>query len=157
MTKEQFITFKEDLKKAIEIVKLENKYSRKVWYNYGFKTKDDFDKAVENCNKQIKELKDSIICRLNERRYDYDQRKYVNTGNTYPGIIAEDSSIHEAYYIAKHRLSEDEAIEYVTKCIKNYRLYREWDEKYVVDFAKRCYNNTIKSVLAKYEEIVCNN
>ena len=49
MTKEQFITFKEDLKKAVEIVKLENKW-HKAWWNCGFNNEEEY-KEQSACNR----------------------------------------------------------------------------------------------------------
>lgn len=150
MTKEQFITFKEDLKKAIEVVKLENKW-QKEWWNCGFKTKEDYETASAERWKKCGELRNSIVCRFENVKWSYEERKYIPTGTTSPVMSAEDYSTHQAYYIAKHQLNDEEAIEYLNKEYSKMKAYRgktdaEIDSKY-------WYKKIKEGILARYENL----
>ena len=150
MTKEQFITFKEDLKKSIEMVKLENKWS-KQWWNCGFKTEDEYKAASAERWNKYNEIRNSIVCRVDNVKWSYEERKYIPTGQTSPVMSAEDYSTHQAYYIAKHQLNDEEAIEYLNKEYSKMKAYRgktdaEIDSKY-------WYKKIKEGILARYENL----
>ena len=150
MTKEQFITFKEDLKKSIEMVKLENKWT-KQWWNCGFKTEDEYKAAnAERWNK-YDEIRKSIVCRVDDVKWSFEEHKYIPTGQTSPAIGAEYYSTHQAYYIAKHQLNDEEAIEYLNKEYSKMKAYRGKTDAQID--AKYWYKKIKEGILACYENL----
>lgn len=152
MTKEQFITFKEDLKKAIEVVKLENKW-QKEWWNCGFKTREDYDKANAERWKKCGELRNSIVCRFENVKWSYEERKYIPKGTTSPVPNAEAQSTHNAYYIAKHRLTDEEAVEYMKKSLAHTLVYRNYSDEDITKVANSWYKDIKEGILAAYEKL----
>lgn len=93
MNKQNFLTFKEDLKKSIEIVKISKRHN-KAWWNDGFTSKEAQQEAIDKEKDLIKEIEATM-----PRGYHYG---------------AEHPTYHMAYYIAKHQIDdEQERIEYV--------------------------------------------
>ena len=60
MTKEQFIKFKEDFKKGVEVIKLQNKFV-KNWKNAGFSSEEEYRNAESEAYKKIEELESNMI------------------------------------------------------------------------------------------------
>lgn len=152
MTKEQFITFKEDLKKAIELVKLENKW-HKAWWNCGFKSEEEYKTASDERWKKHDEIKKTIIGRIDVLKYDWNEHKTIPTGETRPAIDAESSSVHEAYYIVKHRLNDEEAVEYLKNSLSRQKCYRCYSSKELEDSAKFWLNKYKEGIIAVYENL----
>ena len=152
MTKEQFITFKEDLKKAVEIVKLENKWN-KAWWNCGFNNEEEYKVASAERWKKYDELRNSIVCRFENVKWSYKEHKYIPTGTTSPVPNAELQSTHNAYYIAKHRLTDEEAVEYIKKCLAHTLSYGDTCDEYLTIYAKSWYKKIKEGIIAAYEKL----
>lgn len=152
MTKEQFITFKEDLKKAIEIVKLRDKWE-KEWWNCGFKTKEDYEVASAERWKKHNEIRKAIVCRVDETKWSWEERKYVPSGRTRPAIFADGSAVHQAYYIVKHRLNDDEAVEYLKKALGHMKCYRGSSEEELEKSAKFWLEEHKNRIITLYESL----
>lgn len=152
MTKEQFITFKEDLKKAIEAVKLANKWS-KQWWNCGFNSEEEYKTASDERWKKYNELRDSIVCRVDIVKWSFEEHKYIPTGRTNPVPNAEAQSTHNAYYIAKHRLTDEEAVEYIKKCLADTLAYRNYSDEGITKAANDWYKNIKEYILTYYENL----
>lgn len=162
MTKEQFFTFKEDLKKAIEARKLFKKSSSsRVWYNWTnpkFNSEEELKKYKDDNYAKVKSIEDTIIARQNLVWWNPRIREYESIDETRPLIYGGSNEVHMAYYIAKHRLdNEDDAKKYMLKQYKEMIYYREWDDASLRYKINRIYEHSTKKILSKYEEIVCNN
>ena len=133
MNKEQFYTFKSDMKNGMLITKISKKHS-KAYYNDGFETQEDQDAAIKKDSEKIQELKNAI--------------KLQNRWGAW--VLGDMVHHHWAYYCAKHRLDENQSLEYVTKMYEHMRPEnRGWYN------AKSMYDNCVKPILDAYEKIVC--
>lgn len=152
MTKEQFITFKEDLKKAIEAVKLANKWKKK-WWNCGFNTKEDYETASAERWKKYNELRDSIVCRVDDIGWSYEEHKWLSTGGTKPAFSANCPTVHQAYYIAKHQLTDEEAVEYLKKSLSHQKDYRGVSNEELEKDAKFWLKHHKEGLISLYENL----
>lgn len=130
MTKEQYLIFKSDLKKAIEVVKLGNKHRRAYW-NDGFETKADQDAAIKEDFEKRQEIRKTMSV-------DLDASNYL---------------VHWAYYCAKHQLTDEEIKTYVEQEVKKQKDMGEWS----INYAIKTYPESIKYYFSQYEKIVCTN
>lgn len=140
MTKEQFIKFKEDFKKGVEVVKLQNKFV-KNWKNAGYSSEEEYRKAELEAYKKIDYLRSDMI--------KYGSEIYKHS------IFCDDCFTHWAYYCAKHQLNSEE--------IKNY-IDSEFNKMKECNRLNLIYNrsysmfNSVKEILEAYgEEIVHTN
>ena len=128
MTKEQYLIFKSDLKKAIEIEKLRKRY-RKAYWNNGFETAAAQENAIRENNERVKELTIRIC--------------------------ASDYVVHWAYYCAKHQLADDQIDLYVAQEMSKMKFFKNKDNTWLFDYRLGKYSEIVKSVLSEYEKIVC--
>ena len=128
MTKEQYLIFKSDLKKAIEIEKLRKRY-RKAYWNNGFETAAAQENAIRENNERVKELT--------------------------MRICASDYFVHWAYYCAKHQLVDDQIDLYVAQEMSKMKFFKNKDNTWLFDYRLGKYSEIVKSVLSEYEKIVC--
>lgn len=137
MTKEQYIKFKEDLKKDIEIVRINKKYN-KAWWNVGFKSEDEYNKSYEDDKIKIDELWKSLL-------------KHTDR-NKWPIISCYNSYTHVAYYCAKHRL---QGIDINNYCKKIFNSMKE-DKRNAWPFYgdENQFINQVNQILEAYEKIV---
>ena len=128
MTKEQYLIFKSDLKKAIEIEKLRKRY-RKAYWNNGFETAAAQENAIRENNERVKELTIRIC--------------------------ASDYVVHWAYYCAKHQFTDDQINVYV--CQEMSKMKSLKNDTWLFDYCLKTYPDNVKSILSNYEKIVCTN
>ena len=128
MTKEQYLIFNSDLKKAIEIEKLRKRY-RKAYWNNGFETAAAQENAIRENNERVKELTIRIC--------------------------ASDYVVHWAYYCAKHQLEDDQINVYV--CQEMSKMKSLKNDTWLFDYCLKTYPDNVKSILSEYEKIVCTN
>ena len=128
MTKEQYLIFNSDLKKAIEIEKLRKRY-RKAYWNNGFETAAAQENAIRENNERVKELTIRIC--------------------------ASDYVVHWAYYCAKHQLADDQINVYV--CQEMSKMKSLKNDTWLFDYCLKTYPDNVKSILSEYEKIVCTN
>lgn len=129
MNKEQFFTFKSDLKKGMQIVR-NFKMHRKAYYNDGFETKEDQDAALEAKRKENAEIKESMSIK----------------------ILCDSPLTHWAYYIAKHQLDEEQALLYIEKVHKE--MGRQTSTMWLCDGSPSyIYKWNIKPLLDAYEKL----
>lgn len=129
MTKEQYLLFKEDLKKAIEVTKL-NKKHRKAYWNDGFETKEAQEAAIIARGAKMREIEETMTNKIDD------------------GYLT-----HLAYYCVKHQLTDDEIKTYVEQEVKKRKNIDEWS----IDYAIKKYPEYIKNYFSLYEKIVCDN
>lgn len=134
---EQTLNFREDLKKSIDYVRL--KYNRrwiKRYYNAGFKTEEEFKKAVL----EAKTKADSI---MKDFKKDPEMCFYHET--------------HIAYYILKHNLNKEQQILYINQQWDN-RKHNKEQLNCNSEFDKHIFINRITSYLESYEkQTICSN
>ena len=126
MTKEQYLIFKSDLKKAIEIEKLRKRY-RKVYWNNGFETQEAQENAIKENNEKVKDLTIKIC--------------------------ASDYIVHWAYYCAKHQLTDVQIDIYLTQEMNKMKSFK--NDTWLFEYCLRTYPDRIKSILSDYEKVVC--
>ena len=126
MTKEQYLIFKSDLKKAIEIEKFRKRY-RKAYWNNGFETAAAQENAIRENNEKVKELTIRIC--------------------------ASDYVVHWAYYCAKHQLADYQIDIYVAQEMSKIKSLK--NDTWLFDYRLGKYSEIVKSVLSNYEKIVC--
>lgn len=128
MDKKQFLQFKSDLKDAIEVTKLDNKYDKK-WWNLGFSSEEEFKKVYDEDRNKAKEI---------ESHLPKNERGHVL-------IWGSQRELHWAYYSAKHRLDEQQREEYVKDVFGKMReeSKNQWP-----------YYGSSKNALKKVEEII---
>ena len=119
MTKEQYLIFKSDLKKAIEIEKLRKRY-RKAYWNNGFETAAAQENAIRENNERVKELTIRIC--------------------------ASDYIVHWAYYCAKHQLTDVQIDIYVCQEMSKMKSFK--NDTWLFVFCLRTYSDRIKSILS---------
>ena len=124
MTKEQYLIFKSDLKKAIEIEKLRKRY-RKAYWNNGFETAAAQENAIRENNERVKDLTIKIC--------------------------ASDYIVHWAYYCAKHQLVDDQIDLYVAQEMSKMKFFKNKDNTWLFDYRLGKYSEIVKSVLSEYE------
>ena len=129
MTKEQYLLFKEDLKKAIEVTKL-NKKHRKAYWNDGFETKEAQEAAIIARGAKMCEIEETMTKKIDD------------------GYLT-----HLAYYCAKHQLTDEEIKTYVEQEVRKRKNIDEWS----IDYAIKKYPEYIKNYFSLYEKIVCDN
>ena len=152
MTKEQFFTFKSDMKAGMRIIKLRNTH-RKAYWNDGFETQEAQDEAVKKVREEIESLKSTIANRIPEKKWDNSVRKWVETKDTTAVVLGNLPEEHWAYYCAKHRLDENQSIEYIQTQLNN--LKEQTRNTLMYYNASAVYAKDVKPILDKYEEIVC--
>ena len=129
MNKEQFFTFKSDLKKGIQVVR-NDKAHGKMYYNDGFETQEDQDAAIEAKKKQNAELIESMSIK----------------------IWCDSPLTHWAYYIAKHQLDEEQALLYIEKVLNE--MSRQTSTKWLYsDSPSHIYKSNIKPLLDAYGKL----
>ena len=152
MTKEQFFTFKSDMKAGMRIIKLRNTH-RKAYWNDGFETQEAQDEAVKKVREEIESLKSTIANRIPEKKWDNSVRKWVETKDTIAVVLGNLPEEHWAYYCAKHRLDENQSIEYIKTQISH--LKEQTINIYFDKSASGFWEKNVKPILDKYETIVC--
>ena len=129
MTKEQYLIFKSDLKKAIEIEKLRKRY-RKVYWNNGFETEQAQENAIKENNEKVRNLTVKIC--------------------------ASDYVVHWAYYCAKHQLTDDQINVYVCQEMSKMSKIKSFkNDTWLFEYCLKTYPDNIKEILSKYEKVVC--
>lgn len=132
MTKEQFFAFKNDMKIGMSIAKLEKAHVKAYW-NDGFDSQQEQGVAIQKCHDRISELKNGL---KSDR------------------ILGELPQHHWAYYIAKHRLDQEQSVAYVGEMLgkmsedKFYSMYFSRNPQYT-------YDGFVKPILDIYETLVC--
>lgn len=154
MTKEQFFTFKSDMKAGMRIIKLGNTHTKAYW-NDGFETQDAQDEAIKKVNEEIESLRASIVNSIPEKRWDSNTRKYVETGKTIGVVLGRNVYEHWAYYCAKHRLDENQSIEYIQTQMNNLKEQTKWTYFVYPNNLPAIWEKYVKPILDKYETIVC--
>lgn len=137
MTKEQFLTFKSDMKKGMSIVRLQKRHS-KAYYNDGFETPEDQAAAIDKEHMEVMELSKGIILK-NDRGWSCIMGYYPHE--------------HWTYYCAKHRLDENQIMEY----LKTELDHMKWEKQSLLWYIspQRVYEKEVKPILDAYEKIVC--
>lgn len=159
MTKEQFFTFKSDMKKGMRIQKLSNSH-RKAYWNEGFATKEDQKKAINKDVDEITSIKETIALRKHKQKWVsegdwYWKGHYEDTDETYPIVLGESPNSHWTYYIAKHKLEGEDIISYISGELNRLTdRKKEW-YTYPTITADKVFEKYVKPILDEYEKIVC--
>lgn len=153
MTKEQFFTFKSDMKAGMRIIKLRNTH-RKAYWNDGFETQEAQDEAVKKVREEIESLKSTIVNRIPEKKWDNSVRKWVETKDTIEVVLGGNVYEHWAYYCAKHRLDENQSIEYIQAQMNNLKEQTK-NTYFAYTSVSAIWEKYVKPTLDKYETIVC--
>lgn len=160
MTKEQFFTFKSDMKKGMRIQKLFNSH-RKAYWNEGFATEEDQKKAINKDMDEIISIKETIGLRKHKQKWVTENNgwkgHYEDSDETYPIVLGAHPKDHWAYYIAKHQLNKEQAIEYITNEYNAMKPQSRINYFYYVGDPERIYLKSIMPILDDYEKIVCAN
>lgn len=158
MTKEQFFTFKSDMKKGMRIQKLSNSH-RKAYWNEGFATEEDQKKAINKDVDEITSIKETIALRKNKQKWVREDNgwkgHYEDTDETYPIILGETPEDHWAYYIAKHKLEGEDAISYISGELEKLTDRKKNWYDYPTRTADKVFEKYVKPTLDEYEKIVC--
>lgn len=157
MTKEQFFTFKSDMKKGMRIQKLSNSH-RKAYWNEGFATEEDQKKAINKDVDEITSIKETIALRKHKQKWVSEggwKGHYEDSDETYPIVLGENPESHWAYYIAKHKLEGEDAISYISGELERLTdRKKEW-YAYPTRTADKVFEQYVKPTLDEYEKIVC--
>lgn len=130
MTKEQYIKFKEDLKKDIEITRILKKYN-KAWWNANFKSEDEYNKSYEADKLKTDELRSTMSKKID----------------------CEDVLTHTAYYCAKHRLQGIDINNHCKEIFNSMKEYKRIAWPFYGD--ENRFISRVDKILEEYEKIVC--